>query len=160
MVTMAILMLNLLIAVLSTVHDTVHERAELEFNLARNQFIQRGAGVVARGYLPPPFNVIMVIFSFVIDVPGVVLYTLPKMCIEKKGPWFSGTETNAAPGASPGTPAAHSTTASSSSDSRPSEGQGHGARAPSSRTGTRRAAGSGVSGSDGDGDASLVAATR
>lgn len=68
MVNMAILMLNLLIAVLSTVHDTVHERAELEFNLTRNQFIQRGAGVVARGHLPPPLNLLMVVVSAAIDM--------------------------------------------------------------------------------------------
>ncbi|CAN0206945.1 unnamed protein product, partial [Hapterophycus canaliculatus] len=39
-VIMAILMLNLLIAVLSTVHDKVSENSVTEFHLARCQFIQ------------------------------------------------------------------------------------------------------------------------
>lgn len=39
-VLQAILMLNLLIAVLSTVHDNVSENAITEFHLARSQFIQ------------------------------------------------------------------------------------------------------------------------
>lgn len=160
MVTMAILMLNLLIAVLSTVHDTVHERAELEFNLARNQFIQRGAGVVARGYLPPPFNVFMAIFSIIVDVLGVVFYTPTRNVIQMVCPSSAGTENGAATGASPRSPAICSTTASSSSDSRPSQEQGHEARAPSSCIGVRPAARSGVSEGDGDRAASLVGATR
>lgn len=74
MVIMAILMLNLLIAVRSMVHDTVHERTELEFNLARNQFIQSRAGVVARGHLPPPLNLLMIVISTAVDLtPGVIL---------------------------------------------------------------------------------------
>ncbi|CAM9575982.1 unnamed protein product, partial [Laminaria digitata] len=70
MVTMSILMLNLLIAVLGTVHDTVHGRSELEFQLARNQFIQRGAGVVQNGRLPPPLNLAIEALLIVVDMVG------------------------------------------------------------------------------------------
>lgn len=76
MVTMAILMLNLLIAVLGTVHDSVSQHAEVEFNLARNQFIQRGASVVNDERLPPPFNLVMAASLIVIDVFGEVCYQL------------------------------------------------------------------------------------
>ncbi|CAM9398894.1 unnamed protein product, partial [Laminaria digitata] len=70
MVTMAILLLNLLIAVLSTVHNTVHDRVELEFNLSRNQFIQRSAGIVDNGHLPPPLNLVGVVCLIAVDIVG------------------------------------------------------------------------------------------
>ena len=73
---MAILMLNLLIAVLGTVHDSVSQHAEVEFHLSRNQFIQRSAGVVNAGHLPPPLNVIMAASLIVIDVFGEFCYQL------------------------------------------------------------------------------------
>lgn len=76
MLTMAILMLNLLIAVLGTVHDNVSQRAEIEFNLARNQFIQRGASVVNDGHLPPPLNLVMAVTLIVVDIVGEVRYQL------------------------------------------------------------------------------------
>ncbi|CAN0000111.1 unnamed protein product, partial [Laminaria digitata] len=75
-VTMSILMLNLLIAVLGTVHDSVSQHAEVEFNLARNQFIQRGASVVNDGHLPPPFNLVVAVSLIVIDIFGEVCYQL------------------------------------------------------------------------------------
>lgn len=76
MVTMAILMLNLLIAVLGTVHDNVSQHAEVEFNLARNLFIQRGASVVNDGRLPPPFNLVIAASLIVVDVFGEVYHQL------------------------------------------------------------------------------------
>lgn len=80
-VTMSILMLNLLIAVLSTVHDTVHGRSELEFQLARNQFIQRGAGVVQNGRLPPPLNLVIEVFLIGVDLLGTFCDICRLACI-------------------------------------------------------------------------------
>lgn len=80
MVTMAILMLNLLIAVLSTVHDTVHENAELEFQKSRNQIIQRQTHVVNKGRLPPPFNLLLEATLITVDFVGDVLYFGRRLC--------------------------------------------------------------------------------
>lgn len=84
MVTMAILLLNLLIAVLSTVHNTVHDHAELEFNLSRNQFIQRSAGIVDQGHLPPPLNLVGVACLVAVDFVGEcgsLLLWLSRKCL-------------------------------------------------------------------------------
>lgn len=69
---MAILMLNLLIAVLSTVHDSVNENAEMEFHLARNKFVQNSSSAVTDGRLPPPFNLLVALTGLVVDVFGTI----------------------------------------------------------------------------------------
>ncbi|CAN0037159.1 unnamed protein product, partial [Scytosiphon promiscuus] len=79
-VIMAILMLNLLIAILSTVHDKVSENSVTEFHLARCQFIQASASGVEKGLLPPPFNLFMVLLMVVVDFVGEGWHLLDK-CI-------------------------------------------------------------------------------
>ncbi|CAM9651710.1 unnamed protein product [Ectocarpus fasciculatus] len=77
-VLQAILMLNLLIAVLSTVHDTVSENAITEFHLARSQFIQASAASVEGGRLPPPLNLLMAAILIVVDVFGEICHWVGK----------------------------------------------------------------------------------
>lgn len=68
MVTMSVVLLNLLIAVLSTAHDEVYANAEKEFHLARARLIHQSARVIARRRPPPPLNLIKVAFGVVVDV--------------------------------------------------------------------------------------------
>lgn len=68
MITMGVVLLNLLIAVLSTAHDKVYENAEKEFHLARARLIYQSAHVVANMRPPPPFNLIQVAFGLVLDM--------------------------------------------------------------------------------------------
>lgn len=68
MITMGVVLLNLLIAVLSTAHDEVYANAEKEFHLARARLIYQSANVVSRRRPPPPFNLLKVIFGFLFDV--------------------------------------------------------------------------------------------
>ena len=58
-VTIAILMLNLLIAVLSTVQEAIQEQVHTEFQLARNRIVQRQAHVVEKGRFPLPFDLVL-----------------------------------------------------------------------------------------------------
>lgn len=67
MVTMAVVLLNLLIAVLSTAHDKVYANAEKEFHLARAKLIFQSARVVARRRPPPPLNLAKVVLGVAVD---------------------------------------------------------------------------------------------
>eukprot|EP00752_Nemacystus_decipiens_P011859 g10519.t1 len=67
MVTMTVVLLNLLIAVLSTAHDKVYANAEKEFHLARAKLIYQSARVVARRRPPAPLNLAKVALGIVVD---------------------------------------------------------------------------------------------
>eukprot|EP00903_Cladosiphon_okamuranus_P021649 g19903.t1 len=67
LLVLAIIMLNLLIAVLTTTHGEVHENGEKEFHLARTRLIQQSARAVAYGRVPPPFNLLQLVSGFVVD---------------------------------------------------------------------------------------------
>ena len=64
---MAVVLLNLLIAVLSTAHDKVYENAEKEFHLARARLVLQSARTVLRRRTPPPLNLIMVLLGVAVD---------------------------------------------------------------------------------------------
>ena len=59
----AIILLNLLVAVLSTSHAKVHEKAEQEFRVTTALFIDRYRLVVDKHLLPPPFNWVQMVLS-------------------------------------------------------------------------------------------------
>lgn len=67
MVTMSVVLLNLLIAVLSTAHDEVYANAEKEFHIARARLIVQSARSVARHRPPPPLNLVKVFSGVVVD---------------------------------------------------------------------------------------------
>lgn len=67
MVTMSVVLLNLLIAVLSTAHDKVYANAKKEFHLARAKLIYQSARVVARRRPPAPLNLVKVVVGVVVD---------------------------------------------------------------------------------------------
>ncbi|CAM9923666.1 unnamed protein product, partial [Scytosiphon promiscuus] len=67
MITMAVVLLNLLIAVLSTAHDEVYVNAEKEFHLARARLIVQSARSVAKQRPPPPINLAKVILGILVD---------------------------------------------------------------------------------------------
>lgn len=58
LIIMAVILMNLLIAVLSTAHSVVDQNAEKEFHLARAKIILQSGEDVVNGVLPPPFNLI------------------------------------------------------------------------------------------------------
>lgn len=58
LIIMAVMLLNLLIAVLSTAHAEVDRNAEKEFHLARAKIILQSGEDVLNDVLPPPFNLI------------------------------------------------------------------------------------------------------
>eukprot|EP00752_Nemacystus_decipiens_P006636 g5966.t1 len=66
---LAIIMLNLLVAVLTTAHGEVYANGngEKEFNRARTRLIQQTARAVAYGRIPPPFNLVQLVSGFVAD---------------------------------------------------------------------------------------------
>lgn len=70
LIIMAVVLLNLLIAVLSTAHSEVHENGEKEYHLARTRLIAQSARAVARRRIPPPFNLIPPIMGVVFDGIG------------------------------------------------------------------------------------------
>lgn len=67
MITMSVVLLNLLIAVLSTAHEKVYANAEKEFHLARARLIYQSARVVARRRPPPPLNLVKVAVGVLLD---------------------------------------------------------------------------------------------
>lgn len=79
LVVMAVLMLNLLIAVLSTAHSEVYERAENEFNLARTRLITESASAILRGRLPPPLNLVAETLGVLADAVGAVFQLTAKL---------------------------------------------------------------------------------
>lgn len=63
LVIITIMLLNLLVAILSTSHAMVHEHAERESNIAKARMIQHYRLVVEKNYLPAPFNLIQLAVS-------------------------------------------------------------------------------------------------
>ncbi|CAM9118086.1 unnamed protein product, partial [Sphacelaria rigidula] len=78
---MLVLLLNLLIAVLSTRHAEVYANAEKEFHLARAKLIQYSWKAVSYGRQPPPFNLVTPVLGFTVDALGGVLSALVKLCM-------------------------------------------------------------------------------
>ncbi|CAM9703899.1 unnamed protein product [Ascophyllum nodosum] len=62
-VVMTIMLLNLLIAILSTTHADVHKNAEREFKTAKARNVQYYRLVVAHDILPAPFNMLQLFVS-------------------------------------------------------------------------------------------------
>ncbi|CAB1096081.1 unnamed protein product [Ectocarpus sp. CCAP 1310/34] len=67
LVVLAVVMLNLLIAVLSTAHGEVYANGEKEFHLARTRLILQSARAVAHRRIPPPFNLVQLVVGFLLD---------------------------------------------------------------------------------------------
>lgn len=67
LVIVSILMMNLLIAILTTAHADVHANAEKEFRLARTKLIQQSSRSVVNGRVPPPLNLMTLAFGFIGD---------------------------------------------------------------------------------------------
>eukprot|EP00752_Nemacystus_decipiens_P011600 g10301.t1 len=63
LVVISIMLLNLLIAVLSTAHATVQGKAEQEFRVSRARLIGHYRLVVDEHLLPPPFNLVQLVVS-------------------------------------------------------------------------------------------------
>lgn len=81
MVVMAVVLLNLFIAVLSTAHDEVYVNAEKEYHLARAKLIHQSARVVRRRRPPPPLNLIKLVLGIVLDTATEV----PRLYYRIKG---------------------------------------------------------------------------
>lgn len=58
LVITAVMLLNLLIAVLSTAHAEVHQNSTKEFQLARAKIILQSGDDVLNDVIPPPFNLV------------------------------------------------------------------------------------------------------
>ena len=58
LVIMSVTLLNFLIAVLSTVHSSVQQNAQKEFQVVRARVILQSAEDVKNDVLPPPFNLL------------------------------------------------------------------------------------------------------
>lgn len=67
MVILAVVLLNLLIAVLSTAHSKVYDNGDKEFHLARAKLIYQSARVVTRRRPPPPLNLVKAVLGTLID---------------------------------------------------------------------------------------------
>ncbi|CAM9397930.1 unnamed protein product [Ectocarpus fasciculatus] len=67
MVIMAVVLLNLLIAVLSTAHSKVYDNGDNEFHLARAKLIYQSARVVTHRRPPPPFNLVKAVLGTLFD---------------------------------------------------------------------------------------------
>ncbi|CAM9206508.1 unnamed protein product [Ectocarpus fasciculatus] len=67
MITMTVVLLNLLVAVLSTTHGKVYANAEKEFHHARARLIYQSARVVSRARPPPPLNLIKLVCGVLLD---------------------------------------------------------------------------------------------
>lgn len=63
LVVMAVMLLNLLIAVLSTSHSRVQENVDREFKVSKAKLIQHYRWIVAGDILPPPFNLVQLMAS-------------------------------------------------------------------------------------------------
>lgn len=78
-ILMAILLLNLLIAVLSTAHAKVYANDKKEFNLARTKLILYSSRNVATERLPPPLILLKAVLGIVVDT-GHTLYVAASKC--------------------------------------------------------------------------------
>lgn len=63
LVVMTIMLLNLLIAVLSTAHSYVHENSTVEYKVSKARIIQHYVLAVKYDLLPPPFNLFQLVLS-------------------------------------------------------------------------------------------------
>lgn len=63
LVVIAVMLLNLLIAVLSTSHSKVEGKADQEFKVSKARMIEHYRLVVDLCLLPPPFNLVQLVFS-------------------------------------------------------------------------------------------------
>lgn len=70
LVVMSIMLLNLLIAVLSTAHSHVNQNSGLEYKISKARVIQRYVLVVDYDLLPPPFNLVQLIVSLPFGLVG------------------------------------------------------------------------------------------
>ena len=64
LVIMAVMLLNLLIAVLSTAHSEIQKNAAKEFQLARAKIILQSGEDVMNDVIPPPFNLVKPVLGF------------------------------------------------------------------------------------------------
>ncbi|CAM9810440.1 unnamed protein product [Scytosiphon promiscuus] len=62
LIVITILLLNLLIAVLSTSHSRMQDKAEQEYKVSKARFVQHYSSVVSKDLLPPPFNLLNMSF--------------------------------------------------------------------------------------------------
>lgn len=62
-ITNGVMLLNLLIAVLSTTHAKVQENVEHEYSVIKARLIQRYRLVVGEDLLPAPFNLLQILFA-------------------------------------------------------------------------------------------------
>ncbi|CAM9290091.1 unnamed protein product [Scytosiphon promiscuus] len=69
LIILTIMMLNLLVAVLSTAHAKVDKDADLEYKVTKARLIQHYVRVVKIDRLPPPFNLI----QWVVTLPFMVM---------------------------------------------------------------------------------------
>lgn len=65
LIIMAVMLLNLLIAVLSTAHAAVDQNADKEYHLARAKIILQSGDDVLNDVLPPPFNLLKPVLGLV-----------------------------------------------------------------------------------------------
>ncbi|CBJ29682.1 Ankyrin Repeat Transient Receptor Potential Channel [Ectocarpus siliculosus] len=68
LVVIAVMLLNLLIAVLSTSHSKVEGKADQEFKVSKARIIEHYRMVVDMCLLPPPFNLVQLILSLPVMV--------------------------------------------------------------------------------------------
>lgn len=81
MVVMAMVLLNLFIAVLSTAHDEVYENAEKEYHLAGAKLIHQSAGVVKCRRPPPPLNLVKLVLGMLLDT----MTEVPRLFLRIRG---------------------------------------------------------------------------
>eukprot|EP00752_Nemacystus_decipiens_P009021 g8052.t1 len=67
LVVMAVILFNLLIAILSTAHYEVHRNGEQEFHVARTRLILQSSEAVARRRIAPPLNLLQIIPGLLFD---------------------------------------------------------------------------------------------
>ncbi|CAM9784847.1 unnamed protein product, partial [Scytosiphon promiscuus] len=70
LVVMAVILFNLLIAILSTAHFEVHKNGEQEFHAARARLIVQSARAVARRRIAPPLNLLQIVPGLLVDAAG------------------------------------------------------------------------------------------
>lgn len=76
LIVMAILLLNLLIAVLSTVHSEVYAHSTQEFHLARARVIHQTCRALLYGRLPPPLNLAMPVLGVIGDAMAEIFHLI------------------------------------------------------------------------------------
>ncbi|CAM9102556.1 unnamed protein product, partial [Hapterophycus canaliculatus] len=76
LVVMAVILFNLLIAILSTAHFEVHKNGEQEFHAARTKLILQSAKAVARRRVAPPLNLLQLVLGLLVDTAGELWWWL------------------------------------------------------------------------------------